>query len=104
MATTETLEAGPLIERFGEHRVERDVVLAPLTTFRIGGPADLFLRVRTTAELADALLIAREIGMPHFLLGSGANILIGDGGFRGLVIHNLAGGIEFLDERRVRAG
>ncbi|MGH7483608.1 MAG: UDP-N-acetylmuramate dehydrogenase [Longimicrobiales bacterium] len=104
MPELRTLDPAPLIARFGEHRLERDVPLAPYTTFRIGGPADLFLHVHTRQELTDALLIARETGIPHFLLGSGANILIGDGGFRGLVIRNLAGGIEFLDDRRVRAG
>jgi UDP-N-acetylmuramate dehydrogenase len=50
------------------------------------------------------LLIARELEVPHFLLGLGANILIGDGGVRGLVIRNEYEEIEFLDETRVRAG
>src|SRR5690606_37275064 len=40
----------------------------------------------------------------HFLLGAGANILVGDRGFRGLVIRNQVGSIEFLDGDRVRAG
>lgn len=92
-----------LERRIGPGRVRSDVPLAPLTTFRIGGPADLFVRVRDADELAQALLAARELGIPHFLLGSGANILVGDGGFRGLVIHNTSSGVEFLDERRVRA-
>ncbi len=92
-----------LEEQLGRDRLERDVMLGPLTTFRIGGPADLFYRARTTAELEQALRIAREAEVPHFLLGMGANILVGDGGFRGLVIRNEAQGIEFLDDRRVRA-
>jgi len=90
--------------RLGADRLERDVPLAPFTTFRIGGPADLFYRARTERELADAILAAREMEVPHFLLGVGANILVGDGGFRGLVIRNEVDGIEFLDETRVRAG
>jgi UDP-N-acetylmuramate dehydrogenase len=90
--------------RLGADRLERDVPLAPFTTFRIGGPADLFYRARTEQELADAILAAREMEVPHFLLGVGANILVGDGGFRGLVIRNEVDGIEFLDETRVRAG
>jgi len=88
----------------GRERVERDVPLAPLTTFRIGGPADLFYRARTPDELARAVTVARETGIPMFLLGRGANILVGDGGFRGLVIRNDVQGIDFLDETRVRAG
>ncbi len=81
----------------------RDVVLAPYTTFRIGGPADLFHEPRTEEELATSLRLARELELPHFLLGSGANILIGDRGFRGLVIRNRAAAIEFLGDGRVRA-
>src|SRR5690606_14734177 len=54
-------------------------------------------------ELAAAVLAARELEIPYFVLGFGANILVGDRGFRGLVIRNEARGIEFLDENRVRA-
>ena len=92
-----------LAARLGAGRVERDVRLAPLTTFRIGGPADLFFRARDARELATAVSAARELELPHFLLGSGANSLVGDAGFRGLVIRNEAQDIRFLDDRRVRA-
>ncbi len=78
--------------------------LAPLTTFRIGGPARLLYRARTADELAVAILAARELDVPHFVLGRGANILVGDRGFAGLVIRVEVGGIEFLDANRVRAG
>ena len=75
----------------GADRVRAGEVLAPYTTFRIGGPADLFYEPRTADELAAAILAAREHGVPFFLLGKGANILVGDRGFRGLVIRNTAG-------------
>jgi UDP-N-acetylmuramate dehydrogenase len=79
-------------------------ILAPYTTFRIGGPADLFYEARTADEMAAAIRAAREHGVPFFLLGLGANILIGDRGFRGLVIRNLARHLEFdLAEGTVRA-
>jgi len=93
-----------LESRLGAGRIQTDVPLAPLTTFRIGGPADLFVRAETEDELAAAILAAREMELPHFLLGRGANILVGDGGYRGLIIHNAVGGIQFLDDTRVRAG
>ncbi|HEX6924215.1 MAG TPA: UDP-N-acetylmuramate dehydrogenase [Longimicrobiaceae bacterium] len=92
-----------LEERLGRDRLAYDEPLAPLTTFRIGGPADVLYRARTAQELVGALRLARELGVPHFLLGLGANILVGDGGFRGLVIRNETRRIEFLDETRVRA-
>jgi len=85
-------------------RARTGEVLAPYTTFRIGGPADLFYEPRTADELADAILAARRLGVPFFLLGLGANILIGDQGFRGLVIRNQARGIEIFPENsQVRA-
>lgn len=81
-----------------------DVPLAPLTTFRIGGPADFLVRVRTADELERSVKAAKALDLPWFLLGHGANILVGDGGFRGLVIRCELDGIEFLDDGRVRAG
>lgn len=92
-----------LARRLGGERLEREVPLAPLTTFRIGGPADLLYRARSPEELVAALRAARELEVPHFLLGYGANILVGDGGFRGLVIRNEARGIRFLGGDRVWA-
>jgi UDP-N-acetylmuramate dehydrogenase len=96
--------AAELARVLDAHRIERAVPLAPMTTFRIGGPADLLYRARTKDELVAALSAARALGIPHFLLGLGANILVGDRGFRGLVIRNEVGGAEFLDDVRVRAG
>lgn len=93
-----------LEDALGSGRVERDVRLAPLTTFRIGGPADFLYRARTPDELAKAIVVARGLGLPHFLLGKGANILVGDRGFRGLVVRCEVGGIDFLDDDRVNAG
>ncbi|HSG49517.1 MAG TPA: UDP-N-acetylmuramate dehydrogenase, partial [Longimicrobiales bacterium] len=89
--------------------VERDTPLAPLTTFRIGGPADLLVRARGPEALAQAVLAAREMETPHVVLGRGANILVGDGGFRGVVIRSeppprgAVEGIRFLDDVTVRA-
>lgn len=93
-SSTAELEA-----RLGADRIERQVPLAPYTTFRIGGPADLLYRARTAEELADAVVAARELDVPHFVLGAGANILIGDGGVRGLVIRNEARATTFTDAR-----
>lgn len=74
---------------------QRNTSLAPLTTFNIGGPADYFVEVTTQDELAGAVREARNTDIPYFVLGTGANLLIGDGGFRGVVIHNQASGYEF---------
>jgi UDP-N-acetylmuramate dehydrogenase len=83
-----------LRRELGEGRVRVGEPLAPYTTFKIGGPADLYYAAESADELAVAVLAARRSGVPWFLLGLGANILVGDRGFRGLVIHNRARRIE----------
>lgn len=85
-------------------RLRRSVPLAPFTTFRIGGPADLYYPATDAEDLARAVSAARAGTVPWFLLGTGANILVGDRGFRGLVIHNLARRIELgADRHRLTA-
>ena len=89
---------------FDPSRVTRDAPLAPLTTFRIGGPADLLVRVTTADEMVVALQAVRDQGVPHTLLGAGANVLVSDRGIRGVVIRSEIGGIEWLDALTLRAG
>ena len=66
--------------------VERDVPLAPLTTYRVGGPAALFARPRRVADLArlaDACAAAR---LPVLVVGRGSNLLVADAGFAGVAV------------------
>ncbi|MEL6614363.1 MAG: UDP-N-acetylmuramate dehydrogenase [Bacteroidota bacterium] len=77
-----------------EMDVRENEPLAPYTTFKIGGRADLFVEAHTADELALAVMAAREHDVPLFLLGLGANILVGDLGFRGVVIRNRAAHID----------
>lgn len=67
-------------------RLRKDVPLAPLTTYRIGGPARFFLDVEDEIQLARAVEWARGEGVPFFLLGGGSNLLVDDAGFPGLVV------------------
>lgn len=66
--------------------MRKDVPLAPLTTYRIGGPARFFLDVEDEIQLAEALEWARREGVTFFLLGGGSNVLVDDAGFPGLVV------------------
>lgn len=104
MASLSPTAVKELEARLGAGRLERGVPLAPYTTFRIGGPADLLYRARTEEELAAAVQEARRLDVPLFLLGLGANILVGDRGFRGLVVRNEVDAVELLGDGRVRAG
>ncbi len=90
MTATRAANPTAFTKTLGASRVRRDIALAPLTTFKIGGPADFFYEAGSADELAAAVASARMYDVPHFVLGLGANILVGDGGFRGLVIQNAA--------------
>jgi UDP-N-acetylmuramate dehydrogenase len=79
-------------------RLKRDEPLAPYTTFKIGGPADLFFEADSADALATAILTAREAEVPYFVLGLGANVLIADKGVRGLVIRNVSSHFSFGDD------
>jgi UDP-N-acetylmuramate dehydrogenase len=80
-------------------RLRKDVPLAPYTTFRIGGPADFLYDATSADDLANAVVACREAEVPHFVLGLGANILVGDRGFRGVVIRNTAREYRFTGTR-----
>jgi UDP-N-acetylmuramate dehydrogenase len=67
-------------------RVRRDVPLAPLTTFKVGGPADWLIEVRSESELAAIVAAARDCQVPVTLLGGGSNVLVADRGVRGAVL------------------
>jgi UDP-N-acetylmuramate dehydrogenase len=89
--------------RLGRARVRTGVRLAKYTSFRIGGPADAFFKAESADDLAAAVTAARELEIPWFLLGLGANVLVGDRGFRGLVIRNAARHFRFHRDGRVWA-
>src|SRR6266513_1845413 len=103
---SESVKTGP--ETYGElktrldaKRLKRNEPLAQYTTFKIGGPADLFYDATSADDLAGAITSARDLGMEYFVLGLGANNLSGDKGLRGLVIRNISSHLRFLDDRRL---
>lgn len=67
--------------------IREDVPLAPLTTFKIGGPARYFADVRSEADMEEAIAWAKEKGIDFVILAGGSNVLIPDGGLSALVIH-----------------
>jgi UDP-N-acetylmuramate dehydrogenase len=68
--------------------LKQNEILAPYTTFRIGGPADYFYSAGTASDLCRAISAAEELKLNYFLLAGGSNLLINDAGFRGLIIKN----------------
>jgi UDP-N-acetylmuramate dehydrogenase len=77
--------------------------LAPLTTFRVGGHADCLVETRSGEEIISVLTLASREGVPVTLLGGGSNVLVSDGGVRGLVIRPRGGEVRRIDQSHVRA-
>ncbi|MEO8245665.1 MAG: UDP-N-acetylmuramate dehydrogenase [Chloroflexota bacterium] len=92
MTTTQTATLDRLDALAAERGVQLvvDAPLAPLTTLRVGGPADRLVTPRTRAELLGALALARDAQVTPFMLGNGSDLVVADAGIRGLVIRNRA--------------
>jgi UDP-N-acetylmuramate dehydrogenase len=83
-----------LRSEFGD-AAQENVLLAPYTSARIGGPADVLLTVKSADELAHAMQFIWEHQLPYYVLGGGSNVLVNDDGFRGVVVLNKAKEVRF---------
>ncbi len=90
------------LERFSDRLLQNEP-LAKYTAARLGGPADLLMIARNAEELAGVVQAAWADGIWVRIIGGGANVLISDGGVRGLVVVNRAAHVEFYDEGYVIA-
>jgi UDP-N-acetylenolpyruvoylglucosamine reductase len=99
--------AGELAGRVSpETVVRRDEPMAKHTTLRVGGPADVYVEPASEAHLAVIVKFCGARGVPFFVMGRGSNLLVRDGGFRGVMIclaHANFGRIE-VDGERLRCG
>lgn len=66
--------------------LQENVPLAPLTTFKLGGPARYFVEAKSTDEVQEAVAFARSKRLPIFVLGGGSNLVVADAGWPGLVL------------------
>jgi len=69
-----------------EERIKIQAMMKEHTTFRVGGPADVLVSPQSVEELTRILSLAKENQIPYYVIGHGSNLLVGDGGIRGLVI------------------
>jgi UDP-N-acetylenolpyruvoylglucosamine reductase len=86
--------------------IRRNEPLAKHTTLRVGGPADAYVEPASEEDLAGIVKFCGSRGVPFFVIGRGSNLLVRDGGFRGMVIclaHAAFGRIE-IDASRLRCG
>jgi UDP-N-acetylmuramate dehydrogenase len=92
--TVTSVVTADLRKRFSD-QVQENVLLAPYTSARIGGPADVLVTARNADELAHAVWACQDAQLPFILLGGGSNLLVSDEGVRGVVILNKAKATEF---------
>ena len=95
--------AAALEKAFGAERIRRDAPLAPLTTFKVGGPADILLETQSSDEITQAVKLAHAAAVKVTMLGGGSNVLVADRGVRGLVIRPRGGEVAPIGDRLVRA-
>ena len=95
--------AARLAASFGDARVGRNVPLGPMTTFKVGGPAEWFIETQSEEEFVAAIKAAHASGAKITVLGGGSNVLISDRGIRGLVIRPKGGHVSAVGDRLVRA-
>lgn len=69
-----------------ESRVYRDEPMKQHITFRVGGNADYFVLPKTKEEVKSVIQLCREMEMPYAVIGNGSNLLVGDKGYRGVIL------------------
>lgn len=94
-----------LVEELALSNYAFDFSMAKITSFRIGGPADLLVEVENPTELADVVEYCRREKIPWLLVGMGSNLLVRDGGIRGTVVR-LGKGFHYVrvEGEKIRAG
>jgi len=92
-----------LAAAFGADRVRSSAPLAPLTTFKVGGPADWLLDLHHSEDLENAIAIARDANISITVLGGGSNVLVSDAGVRGIVVRVHGGDVRTVDASTIRA-
>lgn len=102
---TDLSAAAEVIRATTGDRLRAGVSIAPLTTFRLGGAAALYLEPQSLEDLRAVATAVRATGLPVFVLGKGSNVLVADGGVDGLVLR-LGRGFRWAarDGMRLSAG
>lgn len=93
--TIECIEIGRIMDKLlkeklceivGENNVLIGEMMKEHTTFRIGGPADYYITPDSPEQIALAVLFCKQNNLPYYIIGNGSNLLVGDYGFRGVII------------------
>lgn len=71
----------------GEEKVLTDEPMSRHTTFQVGGPADYFVIPDSPKEIKELIIFLKHENIPYYILGNGSNLLVGDKGYRGVIIY-----------------
>ena len=85
-------------------RLAEHVPLAPMTTYKVGGPGRWHMEVHSEQDLADLRTALQQDPAPVLVLGRGSNVVISDAGFDGVVVHLGTGMAARLPRSPRRAG
>jgi UDP-N-acetylenolpyruvoylglucosamine reductase len=94
------------VETAGHENVKMNENMSNHTSFRIGGPADYFVTPSSVEELQNVISQCQRENVPYYIIGNGSNLLVGDQGFRGVMIQIVKyfNQIELVENGQVKAG
>lgn len=90
-------------EFYNEENVKIDENLSSYVNFKVGGPADILLIPEAKEQIKKSICICKENNIPVYVIGNGSNILVRDGGFRGVVISLKAVNNIAVNDERIEA-
>lgn len=91
-----------LIKVIPEENIQLNEPMSKHTTFRIGGSADIFLKITKQEEIKQVLNITKTHNIPFFIMGNGSNLLVKDKGIRGIVAKMCINDYEFIDDTTIK--
>jgi UDP-N-acetylmuramate dehydrogenase len=92
-----------LLEIVRNDQLLTDSLMRDHTTFRVGGPADFMVFPESREELSQVIELCRDADVPFFLMGNGSNLLVRDGGFRGVIVNTRQMNTVVVHGKRVEA-
>ena len=100
-----TFDAEVFRQIVGEENVWLNEPLSKHTTYKIGGPADVMVQPRSVEQVVSVIRACNQMDVPFFVMGNGSNLLVRDGGVRGVVL-NIASAMSdvAVDGNRITAG
>lgn len=91
-----------MLEFLSKEQIYLNEPMSKHTSFKIGGPADIFVKPKSIDELKNIIELAKENNIQTTVIGNGSNLLVKDGGIRGIVIKPDFKEIEFLEDNKVK--